>query len=52
MAAIESTGAIEYTANAAEQEAEKAISALENVPASPYKDAMLALARFSVNRSY
>ncbi len=52
MSAIESTGAIEYTANAAEQEAEKAIVALENIPASPYKDAMLALARFSVNRTY
>ena len=52
MAAIESTGAIEYTANAAEQESQKAITALENVPASPYKDAMLALAKFSVNRTY
>ena len=52
MVAIESTGAIKYTADAAEKEAQLAIAALEKVPASPYKEAMLSLARFSVNRSY
>lgn len=52
MAAVESTGAIDYTARSARDEAHKAAAALENIPASPYRDAMLALAEFSVNRKY
>jgi octaprenyl-diphosphate synthase len=50
--AIESTGAIAYTARLAREEAEKAIAALVAVPPSPYRDALQALAEFSVNRTY
>ncbi len=50
--AIESTGAIEYTARAAQREAEMAIDALQVIPDSPYKQAMIDLARFAVARSY
>ena len=51
-AAIESCGAIKYTARSAQAEAEKAIAALAAIPESPYKEAMVALAEFSVQRSY
>ena len=50
--AIESTGAIAYTARAAHAEARKAIAALAVIPDSPYRDALYALAEFSVSRSY
>jgi octaprenyl-diphosphate synthase len=51
-AIIESTGAIPYTAHAAQREADLAIAALEPLPASAYKDALYGLAEFSVNRTY
>ncbi|MDA1107732.1 MAG: octaprenyl diphosphate synthase [Proteobacteria bacterium] len=51
-AAIESTGAIAYTARSAKAEAAKASAALAALPGSPYKDALMALAEFSANRSY
>jgi octaprenyl-diphosphate synthase len=51
-AIIESTGAIPYTAQAAQREAELAIEALAPLPESPYKDALHNLAEFSVNRDY
>lgn len=52
MAAIESTGAIDYTSRSARAEADCAIAALSEIPDSTYKDAMLALAEFAVNRTY
>ena len=52
MDAIESTQAIAYTAQSAQQEAGLAIEALAEIPAGPYKDALYGLAEFSVNRSY
>jgi octaprenyl-diphosphate synthase len=52
MKAIESTDAIEYTAHKARDEAEIALSMLETTPASEYKNALINLAEFSVNRSY
>ena len=52
IAAIKSTNAIEYTAQAARREAQKAIEALTGFPASPYTDALLTLADFSVNRNF
>lgn len=52
MEAVESTGAIQYTADSAQQAANKAIAALQVLPASEYRDALQALAEFSVNRSY
>ena len=51
-AAIESTGAITYTAQCAEKEADKARQALADIPDTPYRLALLALAEFSVKRSF
>ncbi|MGR6034597.1 MAG: octaprenyl diphosphate synthase [Candidatus Nitrosoglobus sp.] len=50
--AIESTGAIAYTARAARCEADKAIQAIRSIPASPYQEALLNLAKFAVYRTY
>jgi octaprenyl-diphosphate synthase len=50
--AINSTGAISYTAKIANKEAELAIKALNGLPTSEYLDALYALARFSVERQY
>lgn len=52
LAAIESTGAIAYTARLAREEAERAAATLKVLPGSPYRDALHALAEYSVNRSY
>ncbi|MBV8802495.1 MAG: polyprenyl synthetase family protein [Gammaproteobacteria bacterium] len=49
---IESTGAIEYTANAAKQYAQKATDRLNIIPASPYSKALHELAEFTVERNY
>jgi octaprenyl-diphosphate synthase len=49
---VESTGSIAYTAARAEQEAEAARAALSAIPDSPYKQALEALAHFSVHRSH
>ena len=50
--AVESTGAIAYTSRAAQAEAELAVSALELIPPSHYRDALQTLAEFSVGRSF
>ena len=50
--AVKSTGAIEFTAAKAKEEADKAIQALQIIPATPYKDALIGLARFSVDRTH
>ena len=50
--AIESTGAIDYTVRLAREEVEQAISRLSVLPESPYKQAMIGLAKFSVSRTY
>ncbi len=52
VAAIESTGANAYTARKAEDEARCAAAALTAIPESPYKQALLDLARFSVRRTH
>jgi octaprenyl-diphosphate synthase len=52
MEAIRHTGAIEYTEQTARQEAELAIQQLQHLPESDYKAAMIALARYSVDRVY
>jgi len=52
MAAIESTGAIEYTAELAKAEAKRAIEKLALLAPSPYQQALATLAEFSVNRTY
>lgn len=51
-AAINSTGAIQYTAKIATAEADLAINALKALPPSEYLEALYALARFSVERQY
>jgi octaprenyl-diphosphate synthase len=50
--AVESAGAITYTARAAQAEAGLATEALGQVPASSAKDALIALADFSVSRTF
>jgi len=52
MDAIESTEAIAYTARSAQEEAHKALAGLDAVSPSPYKEALRALAEFSVTRKY
>ncbi len=49
--AIESTGGLEYTANMATSETEAALAALEPLPASRYRKALVDLARFALNRA-
>jgi len=49
---VESTDAIAYTEMRAREEAERAISALDVLEDSPYKEGMVALAEFSIHRSY
>jgi octaprenyl-diphosphate synthase len=48
---IESTGAIEYTLQLAKKKASLAVIALREMPASRYKNALVALAEFSVSRT-
>ncbi|QIR16105.1 octaprenyl diphosphate synthase [Shewanella aestuarii] len=50
LAALSESGALEYTQQKAEQEAQKAIDALDVLPESEYKQALIALANLSVNR--
>jgi octaprenyl-diphosphate synthase len=50
--AIESVGAIAYTARTAREEADRAIAALSPIEDSPYKEALIALADYSVERSF
>ncbi|MCP5140936.1 MAG: octaprenyl diphosphate synthase [Zoogloeaceae bacterium] len=50
--AIESTDAIQYTTRLARQEADFAKAALADLPDSPYREALLALADFAVERSH
>lgn len=49
--AVESTGAIAYTASVARSEAQSAKQVLEILAPSAYKDALLALAEFAINRA-
>ncbi len=50
--AIESTGSLAYTARRARQQAELAQKALSIMPDTPYKQALLDLAEFAVERSF
>jgi octaprenyl-diphosphate synthase len=47
---IQATGALAYTESVAKQEAQLACAQLEHLPASEYREALLALADFSVER--
>jgi octaprenyl-diphosphate synthase len=48
IATIEATGGLDYAESLARREAEQAALALQAVPASPYRDALTALAAFAV----
>jgi octaprenyl-diphosphate synthase len=52
VAAIESTGALQYTAQLAEREADAALAALDGLPDSEYRDALAALAHIAAERTY
>ena len=49
---INDTGAIDYTSKCAEKESQLAIEAIQKLQDSPYKDALVFLAKFSVKRSH
>lgn len=52
LVALEETKAIEYTKNIAAQEVDKALSALMILPETKYKQALINLAEFALQRSY
>ena len=52
VSAIESTGSITYTARQAEDAAALAREAITALPDSPYKEALIALAHYSVHRDH
>ena len=49
-AVIESTGALQYAADKARQAADEAIRALNDIPESDWKAALVAIADFAVKR--
>ena len=51
VAAIDSTGGLEYAAHLARAESERAMGALEVLPPSIYKEGLIALARFAVQHT-
>lgn len=51
IAAVKNSGGIEYTIKAAEREANQAIKALNLIPDTKYRTAMIDLARLAVNRN-
>lgn len=50
--AMEETGSLRYTQQQAEMEADKAIKALDVLPDSPHKEALINLAHIAANRSH
>lgn len=52
IAAVEATGAIEYTLQLANDAAENALAALTPLPESTFKAALATLAKFSVQRTF
>ena len=52
LAAIERTGALEYTRDCARREAATAATALRELPDTPCRDSLLQLAHFSVERKF
>ena len=49
---IQTTGALDYTREIAKQEAQLAITQLDSIPDSDYKQALITLANFSIERSH
>jgi octaprenyl-diphosphate synthase len=52
LAAIQHSGALEYTRRQAQIESDAAVAALSGLPHGVYRDALLELAAFAVNRNY
>jgi octaprenyl-diphosphate synthase len=52
LAAITTSGALDYTRRQAEIAAERASAAIADLPAGVYKESLLQLAHFSVNRTH
>jgi octaprenyl-diphosphate synthase len=52
LAIIQRNGALDYARAQAEKETAAAITAAECLPPSPYRDALIGLARFAVEREY
>jgi len=52
LAAMQQCGSLEYTRQRAEEEADKAIAALQVLPASPYRQALEGLAHMAVQRNH
>ncbi len=50
--AVQSSGALDYTAQIAAQESAAALHALAVLPASPFKDSLAAVARISIDRNF
>jgi octaprenyl-diphosphate synthase len=51
IAAIDATGGLDYCAQLARAETEKALAALSVLPATPFRDGLAALARFAVEHT-
>ncbi|OOE86695.1 octaprenyl diphosphate synthase [Salinivibrio siamensis] len=51
LACMDACGSLAYTRKRAEQESEKAIRALDTLPDTPYKHALVALAHLAVDRN-
>jgi octaprenyl-diphosphate synthase len=52
LSAITSSGALDYTRDAANEQAQRARSAIRDLPDSVFKDSLLALCSFSVDRTH
>jgi len=52
LATIEATGAISYTYSMAKQHVTQALTCLNEIPDSPYRVALTALAEFAIDRTY
>jgi len=52
VAAVRETGALDYTARCAREQAELAITQLDELPDTPYRTAMIELAKFSISRNH
>ncbi|MCB1647313.1 MAG: polyprenyl synthetase family protein [Pseudomonadales bacterium] len=52
MIIVRETGGLQYTIDMAAKEVERAISAIETLPHSKFRDAMISLAKFAVERNY
>src|SRR5690606_32424853 len=52
LAAVEASGALDYTAQKAREHAARAIASLDALPASAYRDALVELTEFAVARTH